>query len=408
MDLRPLRIAAFRRLWASGAVTAVGASCTAVAVPLQIYDLTGSSAWVGLSAVAALGPLTAAALWGGVLADAVDRRRLLLVTNGGIALVCVLLWAQAAAGLGSVAALFVLLGLLQGCLGANMAARGAVVPRLVPAERLPAANALDAMVRWAGPVVGPLLAGALLPVTGVAPLYLLDAAALCVMLRAVALLPPLPPAALPDARADGGIAGGLRYLAGQRLLLVVLLADLVAMVLGNPAALLPQLSQETFGDPAGGGMALGLLSAAVPLGAVLAGACSGAFTGLRRHGLVITVAVCVWGGAVAAFGLTHRLWLALCCLVVGGAALMLLSVFRTTVLQAAVTDEVRGRLQGLVTVVSAGGPWVAHLVHGPAGAAFGTAWAISGGGLLTVAAMATLAACCPDLLRHTAAAPPVR
>jgi MFS family permease len=305
-DLRPVRIPAFRRLWISSAVTAVGASFTVIAVPLQIYEITGSSAYVGLSAVAALGPLTVSALWGGALADAVDRRRLLLATNGGIALVCLLLWAQAAADADSVWLLFALLGLLQGCLGANQAARGSVVPRLVPQELLPAANSLDAMVRWLGPVLGPLIAGALLPVTGVSLLYLLDALALLVMVHAVRRLPPLPP--LPGA-APGGtghrraglrhIAEGFRYLAGHRLLLVVFLADFIAMFFGNPGALFPEVSQETFGDPPGGGFALGLLTASGALGAVLMGTLSGTFTRITRHGVVIAAAVCGWGLAAA-------------------------------------------------------------------------------------------------------------
>ncbi|TDC08697.1 MFS transporter [Streptomyces sp. 8K308] len=399
-DLRPAGIPAFRRLWLSSAVTATGASLTAVAVPLQIYEITGSSAWVGLSAVAALGPLALAALWGGVLADALDRRRLLLVTNGSLALVAALLWLQAAVGLESVAVLFALLALLQGCLGANTVARRSVVPRLVPPELLPAANSLDATVRWFGPVAGPLLAGALLPVTGVAPLYLLDALALLAMVHAVWRLPPLPPTAPTGPRPR--FAGGVRYLAGHRLLIALFLADLIAMVIGNPAALFPEVSQETFGDPPGGGPALGVLSASMPAGAVLAGLCSGVFTRLTRHGLVYAVAVCGWGLAVAAFGLTDRLWLATCCLLAAGAALMLLSVFRATLLQACVPDELRGRLQGLDTVISAGGPWLGHLAHGLAGAAAGTTWAITGGGLLTVVAMLALAAASRTLIRYRA------
>jgi MFS family permease len=254
----------------------------------------------------------------------------------------------------------------------------------------------------------------------VALLYLLDALALLVMVHAVRRLPPLPPllggapgsAGRRRARVMGAhprppgawrsIAEGFRYLAGHRLLLVVFLADFIAMFFGNPAALFPEISQETFGDPPGGGFALGLLPAAGALGAVLTGMVSGTFSRLTRHGLVITAAVCGWGLTVTAFGLARQLWLAAALLVLGGAALMLLSVFRTTVLQACAPDELRGRLQGAVTVVSAGGPWAAQLSHGTAGAAFGTTWAISGGGLLTVAAMLLTALLRPELRRYRA------
>ncbi|GAB2906767.1 MFS transporter [Streptomyces mayteni] len=381
-------------------MTATGAGITAMAVPLQIYQTTGSSAWIGLSAVAGLGPLVLAALWGGVLADTLDLRRLLLATNGGLALAGLLLWAQAAAGLDSVAVLFVLLALLQGCLGANTVARRTVVPRLVEPELRAAANSLDATVRWFGPVAGPLLAGALLPVTGVAPLYLLDAFALLAMVHAVWRLPPLPPA---DRRPGPRLAAGVRYLSGHRVLIALYLADLVAMVFGNPAALFAEVSQQTFGDPEGGGLALGVLSASLSAGAVLAGLCSGTFTRLTRHGLVYVAAVCVWGLAVAAFGLTGRLWAATCCLLAAGGALMLLSVFRATMLQACVPDELRGRLQGLDTVVSAGGPWLAVLAHGLVGATAGTTWAITGGGLLAAGAVLGVALAFPELVRYRSA-----
>ncbi|WP_259453861.1 MFS transporter [Streptomyces ginkgonis] len=403
IDLRPLRIPAFRRLWLSSAGTAFGASFTAVAIPLQIYGLTGSSAYVGLSALAALGPLTVAALWGGALADAVDRRRLLLVTGGAMAAVGAALWLTA--GADSPAPLFVLLGLLQGCYGAIHTARGSTVPRLVPGPLLPAANALDSTVRWLGPVLGPLLAGALLSVASVTALYAVNTLMLTLVLIPVWRLPPLPGTGRRRARLREAGAG-LRYLLGRRLLWAVAVADLVAMVFGNPVALFPELSQRTFGDPPGGGFALGLLTAAMALGAVLAGFVSGLFTRLVRHGRVITLAVCGWGLAVAAFGLTRRLWPAALLLVLGGAALMVLSVFRSTLIQQCTPDALRGRLQGVMTVVSAGGPWLAQLAHGTAGAALGTTWAITGGGLLTVAAVLVLAALVPELTRYRAGVTP--
>lgn len=192
VDTRPLRINSFRRLWLSTLLTSVGSTFTAVAVPLQIYDTTGSSAYVGLAGLAALGPLTVAALWGGAVADAVDRRRMLLATNGGIALTSVLMCLQTVCHLRSVTALFVLVGLQQGFFGANSAARGSTTPRLVRADLLPAANALESTVTWLGSVTGPFLAGMLLPAVGVGPLYLLDAIALCATLWSVWRLPSLP------------------------------------------------------------------------------------------------------------------------------------------------------------------------------------------------------------------------
>ncbi|NYI07599.1 MFS transporter [Allostreptomyces psammosilenae] len=443
MDTRPLRIRPFRRLWTSSIITAVGSTFTAVAVPLQIYDITGSSAYVGLSGAVALGPLVVFALWGGALADAVDRRLMLLVTNVGIALVSLLLWAQAAAGLDSVAVLLALVGAQQAFFGANSPARGASTPRLVPADQLTAAVALETTVRWLGAIVGPLIAGILLPLIGVEMLYLVDAVALCAVVWAVAKLPPLPPlpatggGAVTGADADGSAAGaggvvgvggageargaggarrrvgprqivaGFGYLATQRVLLVALLADLIAMLFSLPRALFPEVARETFGDPPGGGLALGLLHAAIPAGAVLSGLLSGAYTRVRRHGVMVTLGVCGWGVAVVGFGLARSLWIAVAFLVFGGIAEFVLTTFRTAILQASSTDDMRGRMQGAMHVVGAGGPWLADIAHGTAGAAVGTVWAISGGGALTVLAMALTAAVFRDFWRYRAPAPDV-
>lgn len=323
IDTRPLRGGAYRRLWVSTLVTSVGSMLTAVAVPLQIYQVTGSSAYVGLLGAVTLVPLVVFGLWGGTVADAVDRRKLLLVTDSGLVVTSVLLWAQAAAGLRSVWLLLALAGVQQAFAGAGGSAHGAAVARLVTAELLPAANALHATVRQLGAIVGPLLAGAALPFVGVATLYLADAVALGVTVWAVWGLPSIPPLDGSPRRPGGrSLVAGLGYLVGQKLLLMVLVSDLVAMVFGMPTALFPELAQETFGDPRGGGPALGLLFAAWPIGYTLAGALSGAVTRLRRHGAMVTVAVCAWGLAVVGLGLSRTLLLAVLCFALGRRGLL--------------------------------------------------------------------------------------
>ncbi|MDH6136478.1 MFS family permease [Kitasatospora sp. MAA4] len=405
LDTRPLRVPAFRRLWVSTAVTAVGSQLTAVAVPLQIYRLTGSSAQVGLAGLAGFLPLVAAALWGGAVADAADRRRLLLVGNTGIALVSVLLWAQAAAGLRSVGTLLALVAVQQAFFGANATVRGALVPRLVDPELLPAANALQSTAAWFGGIAGPLLAGTLVAALGTGTLYLLDALALLAVLPAVRLLPPLPPSDGASRRVGPReIADGLRCLRSSRVLLTAYLVDFLAMVLGLPVALFPQAAHQVFGDPAGGGPAIGVLSAALSLGALLTGCCSGLFTRVRRHGAMVTAAVCTWGLAIAGLGTTRRLWLAALLLALSGGALVVLGTFRKSILQSAAPDAMRGRLQGIDTVVGAGGPRLAGLVHGVAGAAFGASRAISAGGVLAVLAMGAVVAVSPAFWRYSPAA----
>ncbi|MFF0096189.1 MFS transporter [Streptomyces canus] len=401
MDTRPLRIPAYRRLWSSTIVTAVGSQLTAVAVPKQVYDITGSSAWVGAASMAGLLPLIVFALWGGAVADSMDRRKLLLITNTGIAVTSVLFWLQAVSGLDSVAALMVLLAVQQAFWGLNAPARNASIARLVPEAQLPAANALGSTVMQTGQVVGPLLAAVLIPVIGLPELYLIDALALCVTVWAVYRLPSLPPLAAAAARRAGvrEIAAGFRYMSAHKVLLLSFLADIVAMVFGMPRALFPQLASETY-TSYDEGVALGLLFAAIPIGAVVGGLFSGVFSRARRHGWMVIGAVVAWGAAITGFGLSRSLWLGVVFLAAAGVADMVSMVFRGAILLSAATDEMRGRMQGVFTVVVAGGPRLADVLHGTAGSAFGARPAVAGGGILVVAVMLTLAFTFPALRRY--------
>ncbi|WP_406174537.1 MFS transporter [Streptomyces canus] len=402
VDVRPLRASAFRRLWAAGIVTALGAQLTAVVVPLQIYEFSGSSAYVGLAGLVGLAPMAAAALWGGALADVRDRRRVLLTTTIGIGVTSLLLWAQAWANLRSVAVLLVLVAVQQALFGANSTVSRAVTPRLVRPELLTAANALQSTVLLSAGITGPLLAGGLLPVVGSRTLYLADAVAVCATVWAVWRLPALPPDGGGERRQNAvlrQIADGVRFVTRHQILLVVYLADFAALSLGLPTALFPQLAAETF-HPSD----IGVLYAAVSAGGVLAGLFSGAFTGVGRHGVAVAVSVAVWGLAVAGFGLAHSLVSAVAWLLPAGAALLALGVFRKTVLQSAVPDGMRGRLQGIDTVVAVGGPRLGDLLHGTVGAALGVTWSVTGGGALTVVVALALLLLFPAFRRHRAPA----
>ena len=400
VDVRPLRAGEFRRLWAAGIVTALGSQLTAVVVPLQIYEFSGSSAYVGLAGLVSLAPMAAAALWGGVLADVRDRRRVLLTTTIGIGVTSLLLWVQAWANLRSVAVLLVLVAVQQALFGANSTVSRAVTPRLVRPELLAAANALQSTVLLSAGITGPLLAGGLLPVVGSRTLYLADAVAVCATVWAVWRLPALPPDGAGERRQSAVlrlIADGVRFVTRRQVLLVVYLADFAALSLGLPTALFPQLAAETF-RPSD----IGVLYAAVSAGGVLAGLFSGAFTRVGRHGVAVAVSVGVWGLAVAGFGLAHSLVSAVAWLLPAGGALLALGVFRKTVLQSAVPDGMRGRLQGIDTVVAVGGPRLGDLLHGTAGAALGVTWTVTGGGVLTVVAALALLLLFPGFRRHRA------
>ncbi|MFE1838222.1 MFS transporter [Streptomyces sviceus] len=382
VDVRPLRVGEFRRLWAAGIVTTLGAQLTAVVVPLQIYEFSGSSAWVGLAGLVGLAPMAAAALWSGALADVRDRRRVLLTTTVGIGVTSLLLWAQAWAHLRSVGVLLVLVGVQQALFGANSTVSRAVTPRLVRPELLPAANALQSVVLLSAGIAGPLLAGGLLPVVGSGMLYLADSVAICATVWAVWRLPALPPIGGGERRLEPvmrQIADGIRLVTRRQVLLTVYLCDFAALSLGLPTALFPQLAAETF-RPSD----IGTLYAAVSAGGVLAGLFSGAFARVRRHGVAVAVSAGMWGLAVAGFGTARSLPAAVAWLLLAGGALLALGVFRKTVLQTAVPDGMRGRLQGIDTVVAAGGPRLGALLHGTVGAALGVPWTVTGGGVLTV------------------------
>jgi hypothetical protein len=387
-DTTPLQTPAYRRLWLAGVVTTVGAQLSVVAVPTQIYAMTNSSGYVGLTGLFGLVPLIVFGLWGGAIADAVDRRTMLLVTGAGIAVTSLALWVVAASGVGSVWVVLCLFSVQSAMLAMNQPVRSAVIPRLLPAVQLPAANALNMTVMQVGSIAGPLMAGVLIPVIGLGTLYLLDAIFLLATLWATWKLPSMPPLdAEPGVRRKAGfreVVDGFRYVSTQKILLVSFLVDLIAMGFGMPRVLFPELAETRFGDPPGGGFALGLLFAAVPIGMVAAGVLSGWLQKVRRQGVAVTVAVCVWGLGVAFFGLTNSLWLAVLALAVAGAGDLVSSVYRNSMLQTVATDEMRGRMQGVFLVVVAGGPRLADMWHGWAAEGVGAGAAATIGGVAVV------------------------
>ena len=412
-DTRPLRIGHFRRLWLANIVTVVGAQLTVVAVPAQIYAETGSSAYVGLTGVFGLVPLVVFGLWGGALADVFDRRTLLILTTLGLIGTSALFWLQAAAGGGDVWLLLGLFSVQQAFFAVNQPTRSAILPKLVGLELLPAANSLSMTVMQAGAIGGPLIAGALIPVLGFEWLYLIDTITLFATLGAVVRLPRLPVEGAPT-RTPGvrSVIDGFAYLRHHPVLLMSFVVDIIAMVFGMPRALFPEVADLDFGGPPGGGLAFALLFAAIPAGAVIGGVFSGWVSRVELQGRAVVLCILVWGAAMAAFGVAVGLadvgpgWrrpmlvTAVLMLVVGGAADMASAAFRTSMLQAAASDAVRGRLQGIFIVVVAGGPRVADVAHGSAAALVGTAAAAAGGGVLVVIGTVVAALAVPSFVRY--------
>jgi MFS family permease len=415
IDIRPLRHPAYRRVFVGNSTSFFGSQLTAVAVPVQMYQLTRSSLWVGYLGIAGLVPLLVFALWGGALADVLDRRRLLLVSSTISWLTTLALLGQALLGLRSPALLLALVAIQSAAVAVTMPTRSALIPRLVPLIEVPAANTLNFTASTAGGVLGPLVAGLLLGY-GVAWAYGIDALTFTLALWAALRLPgPLHPtqaAAVPPEHDTGPVLGarfarrgglgdvlfGLRYLVGRPVLLLSFGIDIVAMVLAMPRALFPQAADERFG----GTGSVGWLYASIALGSVAAGLTSGWIGRVHRQGIALVTAVVAWGIAVAAAGFAHRLWLAVLLLGVGGAADLVSAVYRQTILQTYAPDELRGRMQGVFTAVVAGGPRLGDLRAGVMVVPFGLTGSWVGGGVACSVIALVLAFAFPALLRYRA------
>ncbi|MFT4044254.1 MAG: MFS transporter [Gordonia sp. (in: high G+C Gram-positive bacteria)] len=413
-DTAPLRNVYFRRMWVANIITVIGAQLTVVAVPAQIYAITGSSAYVGLTGVFGLVPLVVFGLWGGALADVMDRRILLVITTVGLIVCSALFWVQSASGVRNVWIILALFAISQAFFAVNQPTRSAVLPRLLPDHELPAALSLNMTVVQAGAIAGPLIGGALIPVLGYSLLYLCDTFFLVPTLIAVIMLPSLRPENVGPVKVPGlaSVIDGLRYLGGHKILLASFLVDLIAMIFGMPRALFPQMAHESFGGPIDGGVAFALLFTAISAGAVLGGVFSGWVSRVQRQGLAVIVCIVIWGVAIIGTGIAvgcaggralPMLPVALVALMIGGAADMVSSAFRQSILLAAANDDVRGRLQGVFTVVVAGGPRIADVVHGAAAASVGVAVTTTVGGIGVVIGVIVAALAIPAFVRYRVA-----
>jgi MFS family permease len=409
-DTRPLQEPHFRRLWIAGIITMIGAQLTVVAVPAQIYADTGSSAYVGLTGAFGLVPLIVFGLYGGALADHFDRRTILMVSTTGLIVTSGLFWLQSALGNSNVWVLLCLFSVQQAFFAVNQPTRSALLPKILPAHLLPAANSLSMTVFQAGAIAGPLVAGVMLPLTGFTWLYAIDTVTLFATLYAVVLLPRIPVegagSKVPGLRS---VWDGFAYLRHQPVLLMSFVVDLIAMVFAMPRALFPQIAHESFGGPTEGGIAFALLFAAIPAGAVIGGIFSGWVSRAEAQGRVVMWCIAVWALGITLFGLTvvfadHltalMLGLGVLFMMVAGAADVASAAIRMSMLQSAADDNVRGRLQGVFTVVVAGGPRVADVLHGGAAAVVGTAIATTGGGLLNLLGIALCALLVPSFVAY--------
>jgi MFS family permease len=393
IDLTPLRRSRdFRWLIGGELLSVLGTQLTTVAVPYQVYRITHSSLDVGLVSLFQLFPLIAGSLLGGSVVDAMDRRRLLMMAQ--------VLPALCSAGLAintdlgtSLWPLFVLPAVSAGFSPLDNAARSAIVPRLVRRSELSTANAMFQSLFQFGLVVGPALAGLLLAGAGVRFVYWMDVASFGSALFGAFMLSPQPPLGATVHRAGfRSIIEGLRFVRGRQNIQGAYLIDINAMVFGMPRALFPALAIKLFG---GGAATLGLLYAAPGAGALIGALTTGWVSRIQRQGRAVIFAVIAWGAAITAFGLVHWLPAALVLLAAAGCADVISAVFRSTIVQLAVPDALRGRLAGLQIAVVTGGPRIGDLEAGAVATGFGDTFSVVSGGLACIVGALVLARLLP-------------
>jgi len=393
-DLRPLRAsAAYRRLWIGQAISGFGQQMSVVAVAWEVWALTESSFSVGLVGLSGLLPLVLGGLYGGALVDAFDRRTVAIASAVGLWLSALALVLHSAMDWNAVGLLYGIVAVQSLFYAVNNPARAAMLPQLLPAPLLPAANALGMAATNLSFTVGPLLGGVLIAWRGVEAAYVADAVLYTAAIYSVLRLPSLPPATKVPVPGVRSVVEGLRFLRTAPNIAMSFVVDLCAMVFAQPRSLYPALAATVYATSASGdagASSLGLLQASPAIGSLLAFVVSGWVSRVHRHGVAVTVAVVAYGASVsaagfAAIGAPGLLWLGLSLLALSGAADMISAAYRSTILQSAAPDEMRGRMQGLFIVVVAGGPRLGDFVLGSLASLVGEQWAMVAGGGLCIA-----------------------
>ena len=399
LDTTPLRRDRdYRWLWSGQVVNGIGNQITRIALPYQVYVLTGSTLTIAALALFQLVPILLFALGAGSLADAVDRRRLLMATQAGLATCSVALVLLAMTGGPPVAALFAVAFVVAGLGAVDQPTRSSAIPRLVPPERLPAAIALNQLNFQMASIVGPALGGVLIATVGLAGAYAVDLVSFLASLAALLAIHPLPPLGVVTRPGLAAIREGLRFARERRAILGSFVIDLNAMIFGMPTSLFPVLALDVFGTgPAG----LGLLAAAPAAGAFLGALFSGWVSSVRRTGRAILATVTAWGLAITAFGLvTVSFPLALVCLALAGAADVYSAVFRSTLVQLETPDSLRGRVMSIHTLVVTSGPRLGDIEAAVVAALTTPQFAIVSGGIACVIGVGVVARRFPELAGH--------
>ena len=401
VDVGRLRVhREFRLLTIGGLVGGLGRQIAVIALPYQLYVLTNSPLAIGALAVVQLVPLLAFSMVGGAIADTVERRRLLLITQTGLLGCSVILALVAALPEPPIILIYAVAFALGAITAVEQPARSSAMFRVVPRDELPWAISISQVTWNISSVLGPALGGALIATLGLPAAYGMNALAIAVSVVTLLGLRPMPPLDSAPRFTFAAIREGLRYARRTRVLLATFVVDLDAMIFGMPVALFPILALDVFHAGAEG---VGLMTAAPAAGALLGAFFTGWVHRVRFQGRAVIIAVAVWGLAIAGFGLaTFSLPLALLFLAIAGAADMFSAIFRSTILQVGLPDHLRGRLSALHLTVVTGGPRLGDLEATAVAAAVNAPFSVVSGGLLCVLGLAAVAWWYPELAAYDA------
>ena len=403
VDLRPLRGSRdFRLLWVAGTVFYLGGMVSYVAIPFQIYDLTGSNFAVGAVGLVELVPLIVFGLYGGALADHVDRRRLLVVTGVAQVLLTGALAVNAFLDRPNLVVVFVIAAFLSAASSLQRPSREALLPRTVEHDQITAANALFSLGMQLGVLVGPAIGGLLIAFVGIGWCFVVDVTGLTIataLFFSMGSYPHVDETTPPSLR---GIGEGLRYALARRDLLGTYLVDIAAMLLAMPVVLFPALAQEVFSRPA----LLGPLYSAETVGALLAAALSGWTSRVHLHGRAIVVAAAAYGACIGVAGLAPSIWVVLVFLALAGAADQISAVFRGTIWNQTIPDGMRGRLAGIEMLSYSLGPLGGQVRAGVVADLWTVRGSIASGGFACVIGVTLTAAWLRDFWRYDARTDP--
>jgi MFS family permease len=395
MDVAPLKVSRdYRLLYTGQFISAFGSAISYVVLPWQVYQLTKSTFAVGMLGVAEFVPMFAMAFVGGALADYIDRRRLVMLAEAVMAVLCGALVFNSLLPQPRVWALVLVASLFAACNAVHRPAIEALTPRIVPAELMPAVSALVAFSHNATFVVGASLAGLATAKLGAAAGYAFDAATFIASLFMLLLMRAVPAPEAADRPSLRSIKDGLLYARSRQELLGTYLIDIIAIFFGMPMALFPAIAERL------GSASVGLLYAMPAVGAMLATLTSGWMEKAHRHGRAITLSVVVWGSAIIGFGFATKLWVALLCLVAAFAADMVSGMFRMTIWNQTIPDYLRGRLASIEMISYMTGPYLGNAEAGLVASLFGLRASVVSGGVMCVIGAGILALFLPGFIRY--------